>query len=467
MGKLKQILIVAFFATSFASYAADLMDIYYQALESDPSFKTAYSQYLSQKESIPIAQAALKPQVTVGGQVTQNYLQVDTQISNVTDYYYGDEWHVNASQALFNYHAWAMVKQARASVKAALAQFNDAAQNLMLRTTDSYLAILYAIDSLNYAEAKKRANKRHLEEAQHRFDVGLDPITAVYEAKAAYDQSTAQVIASENNLINQNDNLSRLTNTIYDSLAPLRNSKIPLINPEPNSIDEWVNTGLKQNYMLYAAKYNLQAERDNVKATSTSNWPVFSVVGGTSTTHLQPGSGIDQGGTTDEFFGNVFIPARTVKSSIGVTVNYPVLQGGSVEAKTKQAQYKFQAASEQLEKVHRDVIANTRIAYNSIVDGISKIKADRQTVLSQQSSLESVQAQYSVGTRTMTDVVTAQERLFQAQVTLAKDQYDLISQLLKLKYLAGTLSANDLQEINAWLATTRVDSLPPRAMRRS
>ncbi|MCK1871934.1 hypothetical protein MXE23_14910, partial [Legionella pneumophila] len=49
------------------------------------------------------------------------------------------------------------------------------------------------------------------------------------------------------------------------------------------------------------------------------------------------------------------------------------------------------------------LIVNSRIAFNTITDGISKVKADRQTVISVQNSLQSTEAQFEVGTRTMVD----------------------------------------------------------------
>ena len=142
-------------------------------------------------------------------------------------------------------------------------------------------------------------------------------------------------------------------------------------------------------------------------------------------------------------------------------MNFPVFQGGLVEANTKQAKFDFQTSSEQLEKTYRDVVVNSHVAFNTIIDGISKVKADRQTVVSQQNSLESTEAQFQVGTRTMVDVVNAQQKLFEAQEQLASDQYRLINAMLLLKYLAGSLSVSDLQEVNSWLATTRVAGLPP------
>ncbi len=432
---------------------ADLIDIYQQALESDPTFKAAYSTFMANTEAIPQARSALLPQLTLGAQSGRNVLSVNAGGAvgiNSQQTYNADQWTIRASQAIFNYPSWAKVQQAKASVKAAHATFNSAAQDLILRTAKAYFAVLFAKDTLNFAEAKQRANKRQLDQAEQRFNVGLDAITSVYEAKAAYDQSIAQVISAQNNQINQNENLRKLTNHVYDFVSPLRGSTIPLIKPEPNNVNDWVAAGIKQNYNLFTAKFNLQAARENVKVQASGAWPTLSLQGNSART-INNGSG-----------SNFFVPSSQMISNVAVALNFPVFQGGLVEANTKQAQFNFQTASEQLEKTYRDVVVNSHIAFNTIVDGISKVKADRQTIISQKNSLESTEAQYQVGTRTMVDVVNAQQRLFEAQEQLAADQYGLINSILNLKYLAGSLNVDDIQEVNSWLSTTRINSLPPR-----
>lgn len=443
------ILMLSVVGLSMPLHAADLMDVYQQALESDPAFKQAYDTYLSTSEAIPQAISALRPQVAVGAQAGRSYEDASVGATAFDTTYFNNQWQINASQAVFNFQAWSQVLQARAAVKAAQATFNDAAQSLILRTASAYLDILLARDTLSFAEAKKRANKRQLDQAQQRFKVGLDAITSVYEAQAAYDQSVAEVISARNNQINQNENLRKLTNHVYEFLAPLRDSRIPLIRPEPDNVDNWIDTGIRQNYKLYSAKYSLEAARDNIRVQSGTGWPTLAIQGNAQQVHNQ---------TTQSSF---FVPSRATSANIALALNFPMFQGGLVASKTRQAQFDFQASSEQLEQIYRDVVVNSRIAFNTIIDGISKVKADRQTIISQTNSLESTEAQFQVGTRTMVDVVNAQQRLFDAQRQLASDQYNLIRAMLQLKYLAGTLNVNDLQEVNSWLDTTRVNGFPP------
>ena len=450
-------------------HAADLMDVYRQALENDPTFKAAYSTFMANSESIPQARAALLPQLGLSGQLGANQTNVNSGPFNIKESYKSQQWKLSASQAIFNYQSWAQVQQAKASVKAAHATFNDAAQSLIVRTATAYLNVLYARDTLNFAEAKKRANKRQLDQATQRFNVGLDAITSVYDAQSAYDQSTALVISSKNHEMNLNENLRKLTNHVYDPLAPLRNSTIPLISPEPNKPEDWVSAGIRQNYKLLSAKFNVQAARENIKVQAAGGWPVFSLQGNTIQTRNIGASGSGNGGTVnpvtkqlDRSASNFFVPTTQQTSNVAIAVNFPVFQGGLIESQTRQAQFDFQSSSEQMEKIYRDTAVDSRIAFNTIVDGISKIKADRQTVLSQQNTVQSTESQFLVGTRTMVDVVNAQQHLFEAQEQLAQDQYGYMNAILNLKYLAGSLNVTDLQEINAWLATTRVDNLAPR-----
>lgn len=429
-------------------HATDLMDVYMQALENDPSFKGAYSTYMSNTENIPQARSALYPQMTVSSNYGRNYTQAMTGGINSFATYDARSWQVQASQAIFNYEAWAKVQQAKASVKAAQATFNDAAQDLILRTAKAYFQVLLAKDTLDFAEAKKRANKRQFDQATQRFKVGLDAITSVYEAQSAYDQSIAEVISAKNNQINTSEALRALTNHVYETLAPLRNARIPLIRPEPDNVNNWIDVGLKQNYKYYAAKYALESARENIKAQSAGSWPTFSLEGSSQQVHNQVHK------------PSFFFPSDQKNNAVNITMNFPVFQGGLVQAKTRQAQYDFQTSSEKLEGGYRDVLVNTKIAFNGIIAGISKVKADRQTIVSQKNSLDSTEAQFEVGTRTMVDVVNAQQRLFEAQRQLASDQYDLILAILQLKYMAGTLNVEDLQQINSWLQTTKIAGLP-------
>lgn len=447
--------------------SSDLLEVYYEALESDPAFKSAYSQFMAESQAIPTAAAALLPQLTASGLVGRVYTEVMAGPTlDVNRTYSQNQVTAQASQTLFNLKLWSLLEQARANVRAALANFNDNTQNLMLRTSKAYFDVLLAQDNLTNANALRTANKRQLQQAEQRFNVGLDPITTVYQAKAAYDQSCATVIAAQNNIITAQQNLAKITNHQYQKIAPLKNKKIPLIYPEPMNPETWVTTSLKQNYKLTAAKFYLEASRQNIKMQFSGHLPSFNLYGNFSEIHnlvstlpvtTSPVTNVNQ------FFNNIFVPQMQRNANAGFNMSLPIFQGGLVVSKTKEAEFQFQNYSNQLESVKRDLIANTQITFHTIASGIEKVKADRQSLESQRVSLQSIQEQYQVGTKTITDVLYAQQQYFQTQLQYTSDQYSLIIQILQLKYLAGNLNVKDLEEINSWLATKQIVGLSPQS----
>ena len=424
-------------APSFA--ATTLIDIYREALNSDPIFKQAYSTYMSNKEATPQAAASLLPSLTTTGSLSRTSNQNDPTafIDGYDTTYNSDTYTLLATQPLFNYQAWMNVQKAQNAVKQAEATFNAAAQDLIIRVAAAYLNVLQAKDTLRFTQAEKRANFRQLEQAEQRYKVGLDAITSVYEAQASYDSTVAQEIADQNNLINQFENLRKLTNRTYPSLADLESRKLPLVSPQPSRVDVWVETALGQNFTLAASKFALAAAKKNIKIAQSGSYPTLDVQG--SYTDLDNDDSTERTTT-----------GQTSVASLNLT--FPIVQGGLVLSQTRQAKYDYQTAAEQFEETYRETLVNTRTAYNNIIDGINQIKADRQAVKSSQNSVDSTEAQFKVGTRTMVDVLDAQQKLYQAQTQQATDQYNYINAILALKQSAGTLSVADLVEINAWLS---------------
>ena len=448
-------------------HATDLIEAYHEALDNDPSFKSAYSVFMAESQAIPTAWSALLPQLTANAILGKNYTEVMAGLGlDVNKTYTQSQLQVQATQTLFNFKSWSMLEQARANVRASLANFNDNAQNLILRTSKAYFDVLLAQDNLITAQSLRTANKRQLEQAQERFNVGLDPITTIYQAKAAYDQSYSTVITAENNLITAKQNLSKLTNHTYGAVAALKNKAIPLIYPEPMQADAWVSSSLKQNYKLFAAKYYLEAARQNIKMQFSGHLPSFTLFGNANQiNNLVPTTSLVPSATTDanNLYNDIFVPQMIRNASGGFNMSLPIFQGGLVVSKTKEAEFQFQNYSHQLDSVQRELIANTQITFYAVTSGIEKVKADRQSLESQKISLESIQSQYQVGTKTITDVLFAQQQYIQTQLQYTSDQYSLITQILQLKYLSGNLNVKDLEEINSWLDTKQITGLSPHS----
>ena len=433
------------------AFATDLMTAFRDAYQNDPEFRAARSTLLSEKTALPIARAGLLPSILGTGQSNRNRFD-NGSISGGQrpgrSFSWSHRYGAQITQPIFNWQAWKQIGQATATVKAAFANFNNSEQDLMLRVSNAYFAILQAQDTLRFTTAEKLATERQLDQAQQRYKVGLDAITSVYEAQAEYDRVVSDEIAAKNDVANAFEDLRRLTGVRYKSIAGLKAPGVKLIPPSPNRVKSWLSVSTRQNYQVIAQHYTVIAAKKNISIQAAANLPTVNAVGSyTDLNDNAPG----------------FVNTDLQVSTLSFQMNFPVYQGGLTIAQTKRAEADYETALAGFDNVYRTTQVRTRQIFNNVIAGISKIKADRQAVKSSESSLESSEAAFKVGTRTIVDVLDAQRDLFDAQRTLARDQYAYITDILSLKQIAGILSPRDLAEINTWLSHFSATSYTPKA----
>lgn len=419
--------------------AANLMDVYKKALANDPKFKAARAQWLADRETLPIKKADLFPTLKASGNISRERSTGDSSflLTDTTSFDNTVAYSLTLNQPIFNFANWANVWGAQAIAKQAQATFMAAEEDLLIRTAQAYFNVLQAKDVLYYARANKESLERLLNQAKHKFDVGLTAITDLEETRANYDSAVSDEIKAINDLSNSFEQLNEITNFRYFDLDTVK-ADFPLISPQPNNIERWVKAAEQQNFDLVAARFAAMAARENVKVQNAGHLPVLNAQGSYSYQY-------------DSDFNGNGVSNRAKKTFAGLGLEFPIYQGGKVISLTRQADYQYQVKLANQEQTHRSIVSNTRQTYLGILSNISKIKSDQQAIKSAQSALRATQASYTVGTRTMSDVLTSQTQLYQTQKNLAQDEYTYIVQLLKLKAFTGILDASDLKQINTWL----------------
>lgn len=451
------------------TFATNLVEVYQQALCSDLIFQQAVSQRLADKQGVPISLSSLLP---AAGILVQPNVSKTTVSGNGATFFgsntlRGYSMTLNVSQTVFDFGKLANFNGARALSKQADATLNAALQDLMLRVARAYFSVLNDEDNLRYTIAAKKAYAKQLDQVTQQYNVGLKTITDVYTARASYDSSEADYITAQNNLQDDKENLRVITGVFYPNLSKL-SEDFPFITPQPSDIEEWVKKAQNQNWSIKATHLASFASRQNVKQQQAGHLPNLTAQGsyGYNFTHVisndLAGTSISTTGTSttpgplpiDE---NIFPTGvtRTRSLSGSLSLNIPIAQGGYVVASTRKAQYNYRIAISQFEQQVRKTINNTRQSYLNIISGISKIKADRQTIKSTTSSLEGMRAAFEVGTETLVDVLNQQQKVFKAQTQYAADRYAYVNSLLELKAAAGTLCFKDLEAINSWLSSER------------
>jgi outer membrane protein len=443
MKKTLNTLILAILAalTSAQANADDLLSVYQQALLNDPVVLKSQAQFMIVQEDIVQARAALLPQINLsGGYDTgerESYIQnskLDTEFSSMT---YG----ANLNMQLYHHDSWLRLDNAEKAAHQSDLSYQIAKQNLIVRVTDAYFNLLGAKDDLVFASAEKEAIARQLEQTKQRFSVGLTAITDVYEAQAQFDTAVTEEIRSQNGIYQAEEELRVITDAYPQNLSTLNTKRFSTNTPVPNSADEWQVTAEAKNLSLISARVGIDIAQDTIDIARAGHYPTLDF--GANYNANDDESSINNGPTIDN-------PAVD-GYSLGVQLSVPIYSGGAIQSSVRKAQNNFVLASQDLSLTHRNVVRNTRNAYNTVIAAISAIKAFEQSVLSAQKALEATEAGFEVGTRTIVDVLNSTRNLYNAKRNLSSIRYTYITNILTLKQNAGTITDEDINAINSGL----------------
>jgi outer membrane protein len=354
------------------------------------------------------------------------------------------QYSIRLTQAVFRWDRWVTLQRADKQVAQAEIDFKAAQQDLVARTSQRYFDVLAAQDTLEAAEATMEAYSRQLEQTDKRFEVGLVAITDVQEARSFRDQASASVIAAKRSLATAREFLRELTGTPFDDLTK-PGDDMPLQTPDPATEDTWVGAAMEQNLNLISARLATDIAKDDVRVARSGHLPTLDLV-------AQHAHDEDEGDATNRgITWSGLANSETESDVIGLQVTVPIFSGGSTSSQVRQRVYLHRAARERSERTARETERQTRDAYLGVVSEISRVQALRQALESTRTAMQATEAGFEVGTRTTVDVLDSRRRLFEAQTNYARSRYDYIINVLRLRQAAGTLSQEDLEEVNGWL----------------
>jgi outer membrane protein len=436
---------LAILAFSQPLLAADLLQTYREARANDPVYASARAAFEAGKEKLPQGRALLLPTLSASGNTTWNDNPITFRNTPLpgpyTRLFNTNGWTVALTQPLFRAQNWLQYKQAEFQVAQAAAGFGQAEQDLIVRVAQAYFDVLGSQDSLAFIQAQKTAISEQLAQAKRNFEVGTATITDTHEAQARFDLATSQEIAAQNDLEIKQRTLQQLLGKFPEALTPLRSST-RLNPPQPNAMEQWVETAEKQNFSVQIQEAGLEIASREVQRNRAGHLPTLDLVG----TYGETAAGVILATTSG-------LGYDTRGSTIGLQLTVPLYAGGSINSRTREAIANQEKARQDLENARRSAALAARQAYLGVTNGMAQVRALEQALVSSQSALDSNKLGYEVGVRINIDVLNAQQQVFSTMRDLSKARYDTLVNGLKLKSASGTLAEEDLEAVNRLLGT--------------
>ncbi|WP_245673468.1 TolC family outer membrane protein [Endozoicomonas ascidiicola] len=432
--------------------AADLLEIYQQALEKDPVYRAGMFENAASKEIYTQARAVLLPSLQFDYSKTKSKQDIvssdNTVFAKGNTSFPTDEMSLSLTQSLYSYSNWAYFKQAKAEVRKVAADLESVRQDLVMRVSAAYFTVMRESDSSQAIEAEVKALEKHYQLVDRKFANGLANSTDLLDAEARFMQAKARQIETANNLNDALQGLREIIGQLPDTLDAL-GVDIALKRPDPASISNWVDAAQANNPAVLSRQGAVDVAWQEVRRQKGGHYPTFDLV--------LTQSSRETGGSL--FGGGSEVDSRDVLFQMSM----PIYSGGAVSSKVRESINRHYKAQDELELARRQVTRETQAAYTGIVSSISKVNALQKSVETYEKAAEGKRTAFESGVISSGSVLDSERELFIARSDFSAARYDYLMNHLRLKRAAGNLSEADIVGINRLLngrgMSTNIDLL--------
>ncbi|SBV34815.1 Type I secretion outer membrane protein, TolC [uncultured Sphingopyxis sp.] len=323
------------------------------------------------------------------------------------------------------------VRAAKHRVEAGQADLRATEASVFSQVVGAYMDVIrdQAIVQLN--QKNVAVLRTNLQATSDRFEIGDLTRTDVAQSEARLALAEGDLRTAEANLIASREGYIRLVGE-----APADLEAPPPLPNLPATAEDAVAVALTSNPDIEAANELVNASKADIGTAKSSRAPkVSAIVNGGYNNYL---------GSLNSGVPGVSVTQETSSAAAGVQVTLPIFTGGRRSAQVRQAQSRSSQAIEQYIEVERGVIAQTRGAYAAWQANERIIAATRQAVGANALSLEGVRAENSVGTRSILDILNAEQEYLNTQVQLVSAQRNSYVAAFSVLAAMGKAEARDL-----------------------
>jgi len=410
--------------------ADTLRDALVSAYQTNPTLTGQREDLKATDANVAIAKAAGRPQLTASVGLNRDISR--TGILDTGGSKNNVSVGADISYPLFNGgRVRNSVNAAKTRVDAGRATLSAVEGDVFTQAVAAYMDVIRdrAIVELNANNVK--VLQTNLEATKDRFEIGDLTKTDVAQSEARLQLGRSQLATSQGQETASEATYRQVIGHQPGALAPP-----PPLPPLPANADQAVQIALANNPDLVAISRQAVAAGYDVRVAQAGRLPTLSAVG--SGTYVR-----SLGSNGDDFLGQPN-PRTGTQTTVGLNLGIPLFQGGLPAANTRRAQAVEGETLERVVGTERAVVATTRSAFATYDAAQKAIQSNTVAVQANELALEGARAEQSVGTRTVLDVLNAEQELLNSQVALVTAKRDAYVAGFQLLNAMGQAQAQDL-----------------------
>lgn len=419
----------------------DLLQAYQAAQQQDATILASRAAAQAGRERLPQARSQLLPNVAMSVGRNQNNLVNTTpnslgQEQTSETHYPSLNRTLTVRQPLFRSYLAAQYRQAEAQVQDAEASLAQDEQNLAVRVSGAYFEAMLTHEQLALVLAQRTAYTTQLDAARKSLAAGSGTRTDVDDAQARLDMNAALEIEARQNVSYTLRQLEMLVNQPVDKLATLDVARLELLQPQPNVLQDWIARAETGNPQLQSLRAQVETSRQEVKKAGSGHYPTLDAVAQWSRSESE----------------NILnVASRYTNASVGLQLNIPIFSGGYVNSSVRQALAGQEHAEQALEAGRRDLGVRVYKEFRGMTENIPKVRALELALRSADQLVLSSRKSFQAGSRTVIDVLNAEQQRMVVLRDLAQARYMYLIARIRLLALVGAADDEAVAAINRML----------------
>jgi outer membrane protein len=333
-------------------------------------------------------------------------------------------------------------RASEARVLSGQASLRGTESDVFTNVVAAYMDVLRDEAILSLNRAQYGVLEVNLRATKDRFEVGDLTRTDVAQSEARLARAESNQRSAEAQLISSKERYVQVVGN-----APERLDQPPPLPNLPATPGSAVETALQDNPDLISINHARKAAEYDIGTAKGQRLPRI--------TGVVDASGASSLGSLKSSVPGVTLPQGQHSVTAGVQATIPLFQGGGLGAQVRQSQARLSQATERVIEIERAVIAQTRASYASWQASNDVIRSSEKQVSANQLALEGVRAENSVGSRTILDILDAEQELLNSQVQLVSARrnayvagFALLSAMGKAEYQDLGLDGGALYDPN-------------------
>lgn len=392
------------------------------AVSSHPQIKSKFYEYQAQDQQIKKVEASFLPQLSLGLGIGH-----ERSTNASTRGVGGDgsaelsrrESSINLSQLLFDGFKTRWQRESELeSYKSLALGLQHLASEVAMQSIENHLSVAANNQVFNFNITNLQAHQKIAKNIKARVRSGKDDYAKVHQIEARLSLSLANVSAAKNNVLKSTADYYRSVGTDAGSELVFQDETFDL----PKTHAEFVEEVVQFNLLVLSQQKKAKSALALSKAAKNTNYPTLRVESGASWN--EDLDGVE--GENDDLY-------------IMLRLRYELFNGGANKAEKAQTKLLNQRAGYELDDTRRLVRREAEHAWFTHQSSVERVKLLEDYVALSLLTRTAYDKQFTIGQRSLINLLDAENELLKARLQLVTAQKDLYLSKYQMLNLSGKL----------------------------